>query len=747
MKNRRKICFITGSRAEYGFLYWIMKSVQQDPELELQVMVVGSHVDRELGNTAHAIEQDGFQVNEKIKSLSPEDTRLGAAESLAEATKSLAAALERLRPDWAVLLGDRYEILAAAQACLILQIPVAHIAGGDTTEGAFDEAMRHSITKMSHLHFVTNDLSAERVRQMGENPDFVFNFGSPSLDALHRLQLLNREELEEKLDFKFQKKNLLVTFHPATLEAEPATDQIDELFRALDSLGEETGIIFTKSNADPEGRALGKKINGFASTRKNVRAFTSLGQLLYLSLMKHSSAVVGNSSSGLYEAPSFRIPTVNIGNRQKGRLRAESIIDCGTQAGSISRALEQAFQKDVSAGVNPYESRNSSERILRKIKEVKDPKALLQKHFFMVSRSPRPSRVQIIAEAGVNHNGSLETALQMVDCAAEAGADAVKFQTFRADDLVCRNAEKAEYQKKFTETGESQWAMLKKLELTEEMHLVLSDHCRKKGIEFLSTAFTPASVDLLAQKVGVARIKVPSGEITNAPLLLKIARTGLPVILSTGMATLKEVEEALAVLALGYTNASEKNPAKEAFQNALDSFEGKRILKEKVTLLHCTTEYPVPFSEVNLLAMDSLREKFQVLVGLSDHSPGYSVPVAAAARGAALIEKHFTLDKNLPGPDHTASLEPEELKAMVRSIREVEAALGSGIKAPAPSEMKNIPIARKSLVAKRAIRKGENFSEDNLTVKRPGNGMSPMLYWEMFGKPAQKEYKEDEVIA
>jgi len=351
----------------------------------------------------------------------------------------------------------------------------------------------------------------------------------------------------------------------------------------------------------------------------------------------------------------------------------------------------------------------------------------------------------IIAEAGVNHNGSLDMALELIDAAAEAGANAVKFQTFKADKVVSRFASKAEYQTRNTGTTESQLEMVKKLELAEEQHMVLAEHCWKRGIEFMSTPFDLDSVDFLANVVNVSRLKIPSGEITNGLILLKIARTGKPIILSTGMSTLDEVETALGVLAFGFRNSQEK-PSMEAFKEAYSSNEGQSFLKDKVSLLHCTTEYPAPFDEVNLKAMDTLRDKFALPVGYSDHTIGIAVPIAAVARGAVIIEKHFTLDRNLPGPDHKSSLEPNELKQMVNSIRQVELALGNGIKQPTTSELKNMAVARKSLVAIKEIKKGEMFTETNLGAKRPGTGLSPFEYWDLLGKKADKEYIVDEVI-
>ena len=351
----------------------------------------------------------------------------------------------------------------------------------------------------------------------------------------------------------------------------------------------------------------------------------------------------------------------------------------------------------------------------------------------------------IIAEAGVNHNGSIEMAKQLVDVASEAGANAVKFQTFKADKIISKYAPKADYQKKTTAETESQLDMVKKLELDEVAHYTLIEHCKSRNIEFLSTPFDFDSIDLLALKLDLQHLKIPSGEITNGPYLLYVAQTGKPVILSTGMSTLGEVETALGVLAFGYLNNSDK-PSLQNFQNAYCSDAGHKVLKEKVILLHCTSEYPAPFEDVNLCVMETMRKALGLPVGLSDHTPGIAVPIAAVALGAAVIEKHFTLDRNLPGPDHKASLEPDELKAMVTSIRNIEVALGDGHKVPALSEMKNRNIARKSVFAAMPVSKGEIFSASNLTMKRPGNGLSPMKYWKLIGEQSKKNYDEDEQI-
>jgi len=358
----------------------------------------------------------------------------------------------------------------------------------------------------------------------------------------------------------------------------------------------------------------------------------------------------------------------------------------------------------------------------------------------------RRNRVYIIAEAGVNHNGSVDLAKRLVDAAKDANADAVKFQTFKTDKVISLKAPKAQYQKSVASLDESQFEMVKRLELNEVEHEELATYCLKNGIEFISSPFDLESVDLLAKKIGVRKIKIGSGEITNAPLLLKSAQTGLDIILSTGMSTLGEIETALMVLAFGYISGGKDSPSIEVFKEAYLSREGQEALKTKVTLLHCNTEYPTPITDVNLKAMDTMKKAFRLRVGYSDHTLGITIPVAAAARGAAVIEKHFTLDKGLPGPDHKASLNPVELKEMVKSIREVEIALGNGLKAPSPSEIKNIPVVRKSLIALRNIEKGEAFSEENLGFKRPGNGVSPIHYWSYLGQKASENYKKGDLI-
>lgn len=354
-------------------------------------------------------------------------------------------------------------------------------------------------------------------------------------------------------------------------------------------------------------------------------------------------------------------------------------------------------------------------------------------------------KVFVIAEAGVNHNGSADLALRLVDAAAEAGADAVKFQTFNADRLASARAPKAAYQTRATGSGESQLEMLRRLELSAGIHQQLLARCAERGITFLSSPFDLDSLDMLVSRLGVSAVKLGSGELTNAPLLLAAARTGLPVILSTGMSTLAEVEQALGVLAFGYLDSGGP-PSRFAFEMAYCDDGARAALVGRVTLLHCTTEYPAPFGEVNLRAMESLHAAFGLDTGYSDHTPGIAIPVAAVARGATMIEKHFTLDRTLPGPDHQASLEPAQLAEMVAAIRHVEMALGDGIKTPRASERRNMVVARKSVVAARDISAGTILAEADLAVMRPGNGRSPMRLWETIGTPANRDYAAGEPL-
>jgi GDP/UDP-N,N'-diacetylbacillosamine 2-epimerase (hydrolysing) len=367
----RKVCVITGTRAEYGLLRWVMQGIKDDPELTLQVIATGMHLSPEFGLTFREIEKDGFQIDHKVEMLTSSDTSVGIAKSMGLGLIGFADALNELKPDLIVVLGDRFEIFAAVSAALVARIPVAHLHGGETTEGAFDEALRHSITKMAHLHFVAAQEYRQRVIQLGEQPDRVFLVGGLGIDNIKRLKLLDRAELEASLDFKLGHKNLLITFHPVTLENSTATEQMAELLEVLAGLTD-TQLIFTLPNADNDGRALIKMVQQFVAQHPNACAFPSLGQLRYLSCIAQVDGVVGNSSSGLAEVPSFKKGTINIGDRQRGRLQAASVINCEPMRKGIQAALKklytEEFQANLSQVQNAYGEGGASEKVVQTIK-------------------------------------------------------------------------------------------------------------------------------------------------------------------------------------------------------------------------------------------------------------------------------------------------------------------------------------------------------------------------------------------
>ncbi|WP_457745046.1 UDP-N-acetylglucosamine 2-epimerase [Sulfurimonas sp.] len=382
--SKRKICVVTGTRAEYGLLYWLMKEIEADEDLELQLIVTGMHLSPEFGLTYKEIEKD-FTIDKKIEMLLSSDTSIGISKSMGLAQISFAEVYEELKPDILVVLGDRYEMFSAVSAAMIARIPIAHLHGGETTEGAFDESIRHSITKMSHLHFTATQEYKRRVIQLGEQPQRVFNVGGMGIENIKRLELLSKEAFEKSIDFRLNKKNILVTFHPVTLEKSAAKEQLGELLNAVDSL-EETNIIFTKANSDTDGKLINKMIDEYVSKhRDKSTAFTSLGQLRYLSALQYVNAVVGNSSSGLTEAPSFKIGTINIGDRQKGRTKASSVIDCEPTQESILAAFSQlyttTFEKILTKTLNPYGDGCASKKILQEIKKV-DLNQIIKKSFY-----------------------------------------------------------------------------------------------------------------------------------------------------------------------------------------------------------------------------------------------------------------------------------------------------------------------------------------------------------------------------
>jgi len=379
-----KLCAVTGTRAEYGLLYWLLKGIERDSELQLQLIVTGMHLSPEFGLTYKEIEKE-FTIDKKIEMLLSSDTPIAISKSMGLAQISFAEAYEELKPDLLIVLGDRYEIFAAASAAMIARIPIAHLHGGETTEGAFDEAMRHSITKMSHLHFTGTEEYRRRVIQLGEQPDRVFSVGGMGVENIRRMQLLDKNEFEESISFKLATRNLLVTFHPVTLEETTAEAQFSELLAALDEL-KDTHLIFTKANSDTAGRVINQMIDDYVSVNSyKAVAFTSLGQLRYLSALQYVDAVVGNSSSGLAEAPSFRIGTINIGDRQKGRIKAVSVIDCEPQQDSVNQALIKLYSVEFQAlllsAKNPYGENCPSNNIIDTIKKT-EFKNFIKKEFF-----------------------------------------------------------------------------------------------------------------------------------------------------------------------------------------------------------------------------------------------------------------------------------------------------------------------------------------------------------------------------
>ena len=381
---RRKICVVTGTRAEYGLLYWLMKGIDTDPELELQIIATGMHLSSEFGNTYQQIESDGFVIDKKIDIELSSDSEVGISKSMGLGMIGFANAFNDLKPDLCIVLGDRFEIFSAVSAAMIAKIPIAHLHGGEATEGAFDESIRHSITKMSHLHFTATEEYKNRVIQLGEQPNKVFNVGGLGIDNINKLKLLSKADFENAIDFTFGKKNILVTFHPVTLENFTAKVQFQELLNSINKL-ENTKIIFTKANSDTNGRIINSMIDDYVAINDNSIAFTSMGALNYLSALQFVDVVVGNSSSGLLEAPSFNIATIDIGDRQKGRIKADSVISCSPTQESIRSAFDKSYSEDfqniVDNTKNPYGNGGASKIVVDIIKDF-DLNGILKKIFY-----------------------------------------------------------------------------------------------------------------------------------------------------------------------------------------------------------------------------------------------------------------------------------------------------------------------------------------------------------------------------
>ncbi|MGW9684599.1 UDP-N-acetylglucosamine 2-epimerase [Flagellimonas sp. 2504JD1-5] len=386
---KRRVCVITGTRAEYGLLFWVLKNLKGDSAIELQLIVTGMHLSPEFGLTYRQIEADGFQINKKVEILLSSDTPVGISKSMGLAQIGFTEAYSELKPDIVLVLGDRFEVFSAAAAAMISRVPIGHIHGGESTEGLIDEPIRHSITKMSHLHFTATAEYRNRVIQLGENPERVFNVGAPGLDNLTHLELLNKQEFEKSIDFQLGKKNVLVTFHPVTLEENTSGNQFKEVLRAMDHF-KDTNYIITKPNADTDGRIIIELIDSFLSKNpKRACAFDSLGQLRYLSALGHVDLVLGNSSSGLTEAPSFNIPTINVGDRQNGRIKAKSVIDCTNQKEAIIKAMQRGFSKNfnyqIQGDINPYGKGGASVKIAEILSSF-DIKGILKKEFYNISK-------------------------------------------------------------------------------------------------------------------------------------------------------------------------------------------------------------------------------------------------------------------------------------------------------------------------------------------------------------------------
>lgn len=385
--SSRKICFVTGSRADFGLLIWPMRAIRETPGLTLQLVATGMHLSPEFGYTVTNIRDEGFAVDETVETLLSSDSGVGVAKSVGLGVIGFADAFARLKPDIVVVLGDRYETLAAAQAAMFMRLPMAHLFGGDVTEGAVDESIRHALTKMSHLHFATNADSARRLMQLGEDPSRVFTVGSPGIDSIKRLKLMDRETIGREVGMPLGQRNILITFHPVTVETDHSVVALDELFAALSSLDPEFGFFFTLANADAEGRALNERIKAFVSGRPHSIAVASLGQLRYISLMNQVDAVVGNSSSGIYEAPSLNAPSVDIGDRQKGRERAASVFHAEPERGSIAAAIAQALGRGRQPTVSPYGDGETSRRVADVIASIPNFSALLKKGFHDIPAS------------------------------------------------------------------------------------------------------------------------------------------------------------------------------------------------------------------------------------------------------------------------------------------------------------------------------------------------------------------------
>ena len=559
------ILAVTGTRADWGLLVPILRAVRDDAAFRLRLAATGQHLIPESASLDE-IKNDGFAIDHRVDINLTEDLPLGVTKSMGLAVMGFAELFDRARPDLILLLGDRFEIHAVASAALVAKIPVAHLCGGDLTEGAIDDAFRHGITKMSHLHFVTSDDAAQRVVQLGEDPERVFTVGSPAIDRIRGIKPMPREAFFASIGLQPQPRNLMITFHPVTL-ADDSEEQCQAMLGALEPLSD-IGMIFTGSNSDPGARTIETMVENFACARSNAVFIPSLG----IRALCHGASPRRRGRRQFVER-NLRGAELRHSHRQY-RQSAERA--AARRVGDRLRAEYQGHRRRDRPGAEArlLECKESLRRRSRRRtcgRGAQGNRRSSKAHRQDVSGLPAMThrRVVIIAEAGVNHNGSLQTALDLVDAAAEAGADIVKFQTFKADALASASAPKAAYQIGRTGNEESQLEMLRRLELPAETHRAIIAHCAQKRIRFLSSAFDLDSLALLVDEFGLEELKFGSGELTNAPLLLAAARMGCRLIVSTGMSTLAEVEQALGVIAFGFTEEANAAPGPAAFAAAL----------------------------------------------------------------------------------------------------------------------------------------------------------------------------------
>ncbi|VVC01255.1 UDP-N-acetylglucosamine 2-epimerase [uncultured archaeon] len=719
----KKIAFFSGGRWEYGLLKPVMQKVRDDGGMKLLLIAGGAHSAGKFGGTIDYIRQDGFAVDYTVQTVQQKDDRVHLAYAMAAAMREAAEILQKEKPDCIVLLGDRSELFAVAAAALTVGVPIVHLHGGEVTGGGLDEYFRHSISKMASVHLAATELAGRRLLRMGERPERVHVTGSIGFESAGKIAK-NKEgasPLLAKLKLNDFTPFALVVHHPLSTSPELACGELEEIVRGVLAAG--LNALILAPNSDPGHERLLASVDKMQKAQKNrVRFIPSLKQEEYFLALGESKAMVGNSSSGIIEAAALGVPFVNVAGRQEGRERGANAADAKADAADITakikRVLSAEFRKEMESGKNPYDIAGSAQAAYEILRATDFGAMHGPKKFYDGAKdgsliaigqreigNGRPCF--IIAEAGVNHNGKLPLALRMVDAAKKAGADAIKFQTFNVAALASETAQMADYQIKNTGKKRKQADMLRELELDAAEFGRIKEHCDKAGILFLSTPFDGPSVDLLAG-LRMAAYKVASGEITNLPLLARIAGEKKPVILSSGMADMGEVEAAVRFLRMHGCS--------------------------QLAVLQCTSSYPAPADSLNLRVMRTLRERFGIPAGFSDHSVGILAPTLAVAMGANIIEKHFTLDKKMKGPDHAASLEPDELAEMVRQIRLAEKMMGNAEKKMQGIEASTRAAARKGIFAAHGLHKGTILREADLTTKRPMSGVPAERFFEVVGR-------------